>query len=116
MHEGFTLLLFSYPLLAVPGRSALGRATDFHLNIDSSAAQATLDVTILHDEQLEWLIKRLGSEDHDEREAAIRAMARQPECSLPKLKAARKEAGAITRGWIDTAIQQVEAARSNATK
>ena len=65
-------------------------------------------ITIDPAKQVRTLIARLSNCDFEKRKAAIKALSRQPDDSLPALKAARPKANDDQRWWIDAALQQIE--------
>jgi hypothetical protein len=83
-------------------------ALDERLQIDPAPAVAEVQVHVDSQKQLTALIEQLNNPDFAAREAAVRALVRQPTLALPLLEAAREKAGPDQRWWIDAAIQQIK--------
>jgi hypothetical protein len=82
-------------------------ALDERLQIESTPAVVEVTVHVDTGKQLATLIEQLKDPDYSLRNAAVIALARQPEQALPLLQSARVKAGADQRWWIDAAIQQI---------
>jgi len=86
---------------------------DRFLQTDSDTAKTTFRVNINTAQQVAASIESLGSPDYTVREAAIIALARQPQNALPALRKAREQSAEDSdkRWWIDAAIQRIENAK-----
>lgn len=84
-------------------------SVDSRLRMDAVPASVRFSIATRAQEQIPALITRLeNARTDDEREAAIKALARRPASAvLPALKAARAQASGDQQWWIDAAIQEV---------
>jgi hypothetical protein len=82
------------------------------LSMNPIPASATVTIGLPPQEQVGDLIRQLlAAQTDDQREAMVKALAAQPPSRvLPALQAARANASANARWWIDAAIQRVEQA------
>jgi HEAT repeat protein len=81
---------------------------DDRLQIESTPAATEVTVHVDTGKQLATLIEQLKDPDYSVRNAAVQALARQPEKALPLLQSAREKAGPDEQWWIDAAIQQIQ--------
>ena len=91
-------------------------AIDERLQIDPTPAAAEVEIQVDPREQISALIKQLHDSDYAVRNAAVAALAHQPNLALPLLRAAREKADTDQRWWIDAAIQQIEESLSSNKK
>lgn len=87
-------------------------ALDAELQTESRPVETAFEIHVDPARQIADLIAGLSDPDYDRRKAAIDALARQPERSVPALQRARETANAEQRWWIDAALQRIDAARS----
>ena len=92
------------------------QAVDEDLQSDPVPVEAKFKINVDPAKQLKTLIARLSDPNFTKRKAAIKALARQPNVALPALKAARLEAEADLRWWIDAAIQEIARTHSSILK
>ncbi len=83
-------------------------ALDEHLQIDPHPPTAEVTIQVDTHAQIAALIEQLKDHDYAVRDAAVAGLVRQPALALPQLQAARANADADQRWWIDAAIQQVK--------
>ncbi|HUR46331.1 MAG TPA: hypothetical protein VMZ27_10695 [Candidatus Saccharimonadales bacterium] len=87
------------------------------LNSAPNPAEVTLVVSQNPSQQIAAQIEKLLSGSSDEREKAVKALARQPGLALDALKAARPKANPDQSWWIEAATQQAEdAGRKSSAK
>lgn len=82
---------------------------DRYLHRDPTPAVLTIKVNIDPQAQIAGFIADLASPDYAQREKAVAALAKQPDRSLPALRAARVKASSDLQWWIDAAVQAAEA-------
>lgn len=100
------------PMLPAGRHTLEVAAMNRDLQLDATPAQSTLAVHIDAQKQTTRWIALLRAPDYAQRDAAVNALARNPQVALPALREARANANADARWWIDAAIQQAEAAQS----
>ena len=102
----------SVTLNSLPGGTHVVSAAIVDSELQTSPA-ATREFTVKIDpsKQIDRLIRLLSGKDSAAREAAVRALARQPAVALPALNIALEKAGPDQRWWITAAIQEVERAK-----
>ena len=88
-------------------------AINARLQLDPTPAVKAFRVDITPQAQLAKFLTMLRSSDYTQREAAVKALAQQPERALPALRTARAGADADLRWWIDAAIQESESRRKS---
>lgn len=90
-------------------------ALDRWLRADPAPASALFTISAGGD-QIARLIRQLAHPDFDQREAAIRILARHPDLARPALRAARESAPVADRWWIAAALTEVESQTPNGRK
>ncbi len=86
-------------------------AFDTRLQSEGVAAEVTLTAEVDPEEQMDLLITALGGSDTARNNAAVAALARQPDRALPALEKARESFDEDRRWWIEAAIQEVQRQR-----
>ncbi len=89
---------------------------DEELRDDPAPAVAGFEIKGLPQDQIQKLIQKLSDADYAQREAAVRALARQPEATLPVLRKARGQAADEEKWWIEAAIQATESRAARKAK
>jgi hypothetical protein len=102
--------------LAEGKHSIEAAALDERLQIDPTPAVAEVTIQVDSGKQIAALIEQLNDPDYTKRDAAVAALARQPDLALPQLQLAREHATADQRWWIDAAIQQIKDSPSTRKK
>lgn len=89
---------------------------DSRLRADPVPASAVICINVRPQQQTAALLDLLRTAAGDnQREAIVRALAKQPaSVALPELRAARARARSTERWWIDAAIQEIEQERKQA--
>jgi hypothetical protein len=81
-------------------------AIDERLQTDPRPAEITVQIGLKPAQRIQKWIAQLGDQDFSRREAAVKALARQPETALPELqKALKQSSNSEQRWWIEAAIQ-----------
>ncbi len=88
-------------------------ALDEHLQIDPHPAVAEVVIHPIAQARISALIAQLKDSDYAKRDAAVAALARQPDLALPMLQSQREKADPDQRWWIDAAIQEIHDKAAN---
>ncbi len=83
-------------------------AIDNRLQVGETPQVARIEVEVDAAQQTAEWIAQLGSDDYEEREAAVRALVRAGRAVLPPLRKARAEADEDLQWWLDAVIEQIE--------
>ena len=105
------------PLYSLPAGShrVVVSGVDAELQTEAPPVAATFEVKIDPARQIAGFISRLSDPDYAQRNAAVRALALQPDRAIPALRQARETAEGDTPWWIDAALQQIETAKQAGT-